>query len=347
MSNLAYRKERVDRGIKVRSDDIFVLASLRDLSYAVLPKTLVIVLLVIFPLLKDIVGTYRESILVTTIVISLLALSWDLLASVGLVSLGQALFFGVGSYLTGWLSRTFELTPLTSIPLATLGGALLVTLILYPVLRLRGIYFGLITFALPLLFSRVIEVTKILGGTEGLNRIPPLPSLTVELYLLIAVLLVCIYAYRRLITSDYGLVLQAIRDNDRAVLAAGFDIQRLKAQAVFLAALPATFAGAFMTHHFQVVGMQAFALDYSILPLTSVIVGGAGSFYGSVLGSFIMIPLSEFLREFASLRVVIYSLLLLIFAIGLPEGIFHFIRRRYQQFERMTALAGEGDGDAK
>ncbi len=347
MSHLVYRKERVDRGIKVRSDDIFILASLRDLSYATLPKTLAIVILLLFPLLKDLVGTYWESVLVTTIVISLLALSWDLLASAGLVSLGQALFFGVGSYLTGWLSRTFALTPIMSIPLATLVGALLTTLILYPVLRLRGIYFGLITFALPLLLSRVIEVTKILGGTEGLNKIPPLPNLTTELYILIVVLLVCIYAYRRLITSDYGLVLQAVRDNDRAVMAAGFDIQRLKAQAVFLAALPATFAGAFLTHHFQVVGMQSFALDYSILPLTSVIVGGAGTFFGSVLGAFIMIPLSEFLREFASLRVVIYSLLLLIFAIGLPEGIFHFIRRRYQQFERMTALEGESDKRGK
>ncbi|GAB6171227.1 branched-chain amino acid ABC transporter permease [Paradesulfitobacterium aromaticivorans] len=341
MSYIAFRKERIDRGIKVRSDDIFILASLRDLMYATLPKGIAVVLLVVFPLLKDQVGTYWENVLVTTIIIALLSLSWDLLSSVGLVSLGQALFFGIGAYLTGWLSRTFELTPLVSIPLATLGGALIATIFLFPVLRLRGIYFGLITFALPLLFARVIEVTKILGGTEGLNRISPLPGLTTELYILIAVLLISIYAYHRLMTSNYGLVLQAIRDNDRAVIAAGIDVQRLKAQAVFLAALPATFAGAFLTHHFQVVGMQSFALDYSILPLTSAIVGGAGSFIGSVLGAFLMIPLSEFLREFASLRVVIYSLLLLVFAVGLPEGIFPYLRRKYQQFERITSFTGE------
>ncbi|MCL6634494.1 MAG: branched-chain amino acid ABC transporter permease [Peptococcaceae bacterium] len=333
-----YRKERLDRGIKVRSDDIFAVSSLREMAYVSLPRALVITVLLVFPLLKGLVGVYWQNVLLITFVITLLALSWDLLASVGLVSLGQSLFFGVGGYMAGAMSYKFGLTPIITIPAATVGGAFLCTVLLYPVLRLRGIYFGLITFALPLLIMRVIEATKILGGTEGLSGLKPLPGLTFELYIIMLVALVSVFGYRRLVDTDYGLVLRAIKDNDRSVEAAGINVQWYKSQAIFLAALPATFAGAFLTHHYQTVGMAAFALDYSILPLTSVIVGGAGSFAGAMLGAFILVPLSELLRAFGTLRVVIYSLILLVFVVGLPEGIFQFLQRKYHQFERLVPM---------
>jgi branched-chain amino acid transport system permease protein len=333
-----FRRERVDRGIKVRSDDIFVLASVRDLAYVVLPRTLAVAGLLLFPLLQDRVSSYWQSVLLNTMVIALLALSWDLLASVGLVSLGQSLFFGIGGYVAGALNAHLGLSPLFSLPLATLLGALLATAVLYPLLRLRGVYFGLITFAMPLLFMRVIETTGALGGTEGLSGLTPFPSRTVELYLAMGAVLVTVFAFRRMSASDYGLVFQAVRDNERSVMAAGYDIQWAKAQAVFLAALPATFAGAFVTHRYQFVGMPSFAMEYSTLPLTAAVVGGAGSFLGPVVGSFILVPLSEAMREFGSLRVVLYSLMLLVFTVGLPEGIFRFAARKYGQFERLVAI---------
>jgi branched-chain amino acid transport system permease protein len=156
---------------------------------------------------------------------------------------------------------------------------------------------------------------------------------------------VTLYAYRRMSATDYGLVFQAIRDNERSVMAAGFDIQWRKAQAVFLAALPAAFAGAFVTHRYQFVGMPAFGLGYSILPLTAAVVGGAGSFLGPVVGSFILVPLSEAMREFGSLRVVVYSLMLLVFTVGLPEGLFRFAARKYGQFERLVSMEEAPRGD--
>ncbi len=337
-----FRRERIDRGIKVRSDDIFVLASTRDLAYVLAPRALAIAALLVFPLLHGVVSSYLETVVLNTLTIALLALSWDLLASVGLVSLGQALFFGIGGYVAGWLDARWHLTPFLGIPIATVAGALLATAALFPLLRLRGIYFGMITFALPLLLMRVVETTGALGGTEGLSGLTPLPGRTTELYLVTAAVLVTLYGCRRLATSDRGLVLSEIRDNDRAVVAAGYDVQWYKAQAVFLAALPAAFAGAFVTHRFQFVGMPAFAMEYSILPLTSTVVGGAGSYVGAVVGSFVLVPLSEAMREFGSLRVVLYSLLLLAFTIGLPEGLFRFVARKYGQFERLVPIDEPG-----
>ena len=169
-----YRKERLDRGIKARCEDIFALSSYREILYLLLPRVLPVAVLLLLPLLKGVVGLYWIKVLVITCAIALLALSWDLLASVGLISLGQALFFGVGAYLTGFLNHRFGWPPFLTIPLGTLGGAFICTVLLLPVLRLRGVYFAIVTLTFPLLLTRFIETTKILRRNRGNER--PLPS---------------------------------------------------------------------------------------------------------------------------------------------------------------------------
>jgi len=333
-----YRKERLDRGIKARCEDIFALSSWREILYLLLPRAVPVLGLLVFPLLKGVVGLYWEKVLVITCAIGLLALSWDLMASVGLVSLGQALFFGAGAYIAGALNQAFGLSPLITIPMGTLGGALFCTLLLFPVLRLRGVYFAIVTLILPLLFGRVIETTKVLGGTEGMSGLSPLPGIWFELYVPVVALLIALFGFRRLINEDYGLVLQGIRDNDRAVMSGAINIYKFKAQAVFMAGVVGAFSGAFMTHYYQFVGIPAFALDYSILPLTCAVLGGVGSFAGPTLGAFILVPLSEVLRAFGTLRVVFYSAILIICVVGLPEGVFHYIQRKYHQFERLVEV---------
>ena len=335
---MRYRKERLDRGIKARCEDIFALSSWREILYLLLPRAVPVLGLLTFPLLKGIVGLYWEKVLVITCAIGLLALSWDFMASVGLVSLGQALFFGAGAYIAGALNQAFGLSPLITIPMGTLGGALFCTFLLFPVLRLRGVYFAIVTLILPLLFGRVIETTKVLGGTEGMSGLSPLPGIWFELYVPVVALLIALFGFRRLINEDYGLVLQGIRDNDRAVMSGAINIYKFKAQAVFMAGVVGAFSGAFMTHYYQFVGIPAFAMDYSILPLTCAVLGGVGSFAGPTLGAFILVPLSEVLRAFGTLRVVFYSAILIICVVGLPEGIFHYIQRKYHQFERLVEV---------
>lgn len=332
------RRERLDRGIKVRCDDVYALTSWREILYLTGPRTLSVAGLLAFPLLRDVVGTYWQIVYLITLVIVLLAVSWDLLASTGLVSLGHSFFFGVGAYAAGYLGYALGWPPLAAIPVGTVGGAAIATALIWPALELRGIYFSLITFALPLLSMRIIEATRVLGGTEGLSGLPAPPALMIEQYVLLGAVVVTVFGSQRLLTTDFGLVLRAIRENDRSVLASGVPLRRYKAQAVFLAALPACLAGGFLTYHHQAVGIAAFALDYSLLPLTATIVGGAGSVIGAAVGTFILVPLSEALRAFGTLRVVAYSLLLVLFIVAIPEGLFHYLRRKYQQFERSVSL---------
>jgi branched-chain amino acid transport system permease protein len=69
------------------------------------------------------------------------------------------------------------------------------------------------------------------------------------------------------------------------------------------------------------------------------VLGGVGNFAGPLLGAFILVPLSEILRAFGTLRVVFYSAILIICVVGLPEGIFHYLERKYHQFERLVKVA--------
>ncbi len=329
------RKERIDRGIKVRSDGIYALNSYREILYLAFPRLAPVVgLLGIAPLFSP----YWREVMISTAIYALLAVSWELLYMTGLISLGQSLFYGVGAYFAGVLNATWGLSPFLTIPIATIGGGLFCMLILLPVLRLRGIYFAMVTLVFPLMFSRFIEATRILGGTSGLTGIAPLPNQWITFFLVQVALLVAFFGFRRLEGSDYGLVIKGINDNDRAVMSSGINIYWYKAQVLFLAGAVGCFAGAYGAHHDMFAGMPGFALDYSILPIAAAAVGGMGSFAGPFLGAFILVPLSEILRALGALRIVFYGIFLVVAVVGLPEGLFHFIRRKYEQLERWVEV---------
>ncbi|MBW1944161.1 MAG: branched-chain amino acid ABC transporter permease, partial [Deltaproteobacteria bacterium] len=200
---MTLRKERIERGIKVRSDDIFIVRSWREMIYFGAPRLLPIVLLAGLVLTSN---EYWQRVLIQAAVFALLGMSWDLLANCGLISLGQALFFGIGAYISGSLNHYFGLTPLITIPLATLLGALLSVLVLVPVFRLRGIYLSMVTLVLPLTIERIIEATDILGGTAGLTGLSSLPAFWIELSVIFVPLWACLFLLRRLIVSNYGVV---------------------------------------------------------------------------------------------------------------------------------------------
>jgi branched-chain amino acid transport system permease protein len=303
--------------------------------YLSAPRLLPIVGLLVLSLALSV---YWQRVLLSVSVFALLAISWDILAQSGMISLGQALFFGTGAYLAGIMNHYWGWPPVVTIPLATIFGGLMCTILLTPVLRLRGIYFSMVTLVLPLMLVRIVEATRIFGGTEGLSGLTPLPTKWVEIYLIIVALLAALFGFRRLMDSDFGLVLKGINDNDRSVMNAGINIYWFKIQALFIASSVGGFAGAYMTHVYLFVGMPVFALDYSILPIAAAVVGGIGTLAGSTLGAFILVPLSEILRGLGGLRIVFYGLFLVIFTVALPEGIFHYIQRKYHQFERWVEV---------
>ena len=331
------RKERIDRGIKVRTDGLYALMSWRELGYLTLPRMVLIVGLLILPFVMP--SMYWQRVISIVCIYALLAVSFDLLAHfVGLVSLGGALFIGVGGYLSAIMNTSFGFPPLLAIPIATIAGAAICTLLLFPCLPLRGVYFAIVSLMYPLAMARVIEALDILGGTDGIMGIDSFPNRWIEQYFVILMVLLFLFGVRRLVNLDLGLVLRAVKDNDQAVRASGMSITFYKAVAVFISSAMGCLGGACLVHIYMWSGMSLFALDFSILPIAATVIGGAGTIVGPVLGCLILVPVSELLREFGTLRIVFYSVILVAFIVFRSEGIMVYGQRKYHQIERWVKV---------
>jgi len=332
------RKERIDRGLKVRTEGIYAITSAREILYLMGPRILLIVGLLALPLIFEL-APYWKKVINIMCAYALLALSFDFLANyVGLVCLGGAFFTGVGGYFAAIFNVELGMPVWISMPLATVAGAILCTLFLLPCLPLRGVYFAIVTLMYPLLFTRIIEALNILGGTNGMTGLDALPNAYAENYLIIVVALAFLFAMRRFVNEDVGLVLRAVKDNDQSVRASGISVTRMRIIGVFVAALLGCFAGAYIAHLYMWAGISLFALDFSIIPIAAVVIGGGGTLVGALIGAFILVPLSEVLRAFGTFRIVIYCIILTGFIVFKSEGIMIFLQRKYHQFERWVKV---------
>ncbi|MCX5871911.1 MAG: branched-chain amino acid ABC transporter permease [Deltaproteobacteria bacterium] len=332
------RKERLDRGIKVRSDGVYAISSWQEITYLIAPRLLLILGLALAPLLLS-AFPYWQRVVSIICVYALLAMGFDFLANyVGLVSLGGGFYVGVGAYATALLNTKFGLPPFVTIPLATMLGAMICTVLFLPCLPLRGVYFAIVSLMYPLLAARIIEALDIFGGTDGVLGVDGFANMWVDQYLLVLSVLVLVFVLRRLVEEDIGLVFRGVKDNDQAVKASGININHYKALGVFIASALGCLGGACLTHMYMWAGLSQFALDFSIIPIAATVVGGGGTLIGPVIGCLILVPISEILRDFGSLRIAVYSIILTGFIVFKSEGIMIYAARKYEQFERWVEI---------
>jgi branched-chain amino acid transport system permease protein len=332
------RKERLDRGIKVRTDGVYAVSSWQEIGYLLAPRLLFIIGFLALPLLLT-PFPYWQRVVSIICIYALLAIGFDFLANyVGLVSLGGGFYIGVGAYITALMNTHWGVPPIVTIPVATVLGAVVCTVLFIPCLPLRGVYFAIVSLMYPLLAARVIEALDIFGGTDGLIGVAGLPSGWVEQYLLIVSVIVIVFGLRRLRNEDVGLVFKGVKDNDQAVKASGINITTYKAFAVCIASALGCMGGAILAHIYMWAGISQFALDFSIIPIAATVVGGGGTLIGPVLGCLILVPISEILRDFGTLRIAVYALILTGFIVFKSEGVMIYMTRKYQQFERWVEI---------
>lgn len=331
------RRERLNRGIKVRTEGFYALLSWREIGYLLAPRAALILGLLILPLIMP--NIYWQRVVCLMALFGLLALSFDFLAEfAGLICLGGSLFIGVGGYLTAILNAWFGLPVILTIPLATIVGAAFCTFLLLPCFPLRGIYFAIMTLIYPMVAARIIEALGILGSTNGITGLSGFPNIWVEVYLILGVSLICLFGLRRLVGEDIGLVLRGVKDNDQAIKASGMNVTHYKILATFIASGIGCFAGSYLAHLYQWAGLSLFALDFSVLPIAASIVGGLGTLAGPMLGAFLLTPLSELLRTLGGLRIAIYAIILVFFIFFRTEGLLNYAQRKYHQFEHWVEV---------
>ncbi len=331
------RKERIDRGIKVRTEGIYALMSWRELAYLTVPRLVLIVGLLALPLVMP--GMYWQRVDFHCLYLRPAGPELRLprpLRGAGVPR--RRLFRGYRQ-----LSDRNPEHQTGALPSRRHTGChpdrgALCTLMLLPCLPLRGVYFAIVTLMYPLFLARVIEALDILGGTDGIMGIDSFPSAWLEQYFVIIMLLLFLFAIRRLVNTDLGLVLRAVKDNDQAVRASGMDVTRYRALAVFIASAIGCLAGACLVHIYMWAGISTFALDFSVLPIAATVIGGSGTLVGPLLGCLILVPVSELLRDFGTLRIVFYSLILLAFIVFRSEGLMVYGQRKYHQIQRWTKI---------
>jgi len=296
-----------------------------------------IVGLLLLPLVMP--SLYWQRVISNVCLYALLALSFDFLAHyVGLVSLGGALFIGTGAYIAALLNKHLGFPIILTIPIASVSGAAICTLLLLPCLPLRGVYFAIVSLMYPLAAMRVIEALNIFGGTDGIMGVDSFPYSWVEQYFVLVMVILFLFGLRRLVNMDIGLVFRGVKDNDQAIRASGMSITYYKAVAVFIASTMGCLAGACLTHIYMFSGISLFALDFSILPIAATVIGGGGTLAGPVIGCFILVPISELLREFGTLRIAFYAVILMAFIVFKSEGLMVYGQRKYHQFERWVKI---------
>ena len=254
----------------------------------------------------------------------------------GLVSLAHAAFYGVGAYVTALvmlhLSNDFFLNLLLVIAVSAVIGAI----ISIPSLRTKEDYFILTTFGFQVIvysiFNNWISVTKGPFGIVGIPE-PQLFGIAISnlsyFFALTAALAISGFVFlNRLVNSPFGRVVQAIREDELFAQSLGKDASRYKVIVFIVGAVLAGVAGQLYAYFITVVHPSSFTVWESIFMLSIVIIGGAGSLWGPVLGTVLLILFPEFLRFIgmpdpiaANLRQIIYGLLLVLFMMFRPSGL--------------------------
>jgi len=302
----------------------------------------ILALLIIAPL---VLPEFWRRFVTEILIWGLLAMSSDILIGyTGMVSFGHSVFFGLGMYCAAAALLTVKPPNLWLALLYGLAGALVVAMfVAYFATRLRDIYFSITTLVFSQIFYVIIFTwTEVTGGENGLAfSQPPLsiPGLwsgrfTSETlhWFVLAVVTVSFLILRRVTQSPFGMVLQAIRENEPRARAIGYSVERYKIVAVMLSGLFAGLAGVLyaVQNKFAAPDFVFFAVSGEVVIFN--VMGGMGTLVGPIAGAAFFLLLREGLsRYFTEYYLIPVGIIFTAMVIFMPQGLLGFARRRLNQ----------------
>ena len=239
----------------------------------------------------------------------------------GQITLGHAGFMSIGAYTAALLTKSGFLSGYPGYIVALIVGGIVAGIIGFiigiPALRLTGDYLAIITLAFGEIIRVLIEYFKFTGGAQGLTGIPKVNNFTL-IYFITIFSVIFMYS---IMTSRHGRAVLAIREDEIASGASGINTTYYKTFAFVLSAIFAGIAGGIYAHNLGILGAKQFDYNYSINILVMVVLGGMGSFTGSILSAIVLTILPEVLRSFAEYRMIVYPLILIIMMLFRPKGL--------------------------
>jgi branched-chain amino acid transport system permease protein len=270
--------------------------------------------------------------------------SWNVLTGYsGHISLGHALYIGIGAYTTTFLAQTIGLSPWIGM---FLGGFIAVGIALFLGFLgfrfgLRGVYFVILTIAFAELARLAVSHIEALGSFTGmfLGFNPSFYNFQFRgnipyYYIALGYMVASLVAVRLIETAKLGRFIVAIREDEDAAQSLGVNTFKYNMMAIAISAFMTSLAGAFYANYiFYLHPNSMFGMSTSIELILRPIVGGLGTLFGPVVGSFILTPLSEISRAYFAkgglegLHLILYGVLAILVVLFMPKGIIVYVQR--------------------
>jgi branched-chain amino acid transport system permease protein len=262
------------------------------------------------------VSGYIEGILVLLAINVVFAYGAFLPMSAGQLNLGVAGFAAIGGYASAYLSNNVAMPAPVAIVLGGLAAALVALAVAVPVLRTRGIYLALATFALGEIVRAAILNMGVVGGAAGYPvtafiRFPAIAAFATGVVILVWLLF----------ATRFGIAITAVHDDERVADLMGLDVRAFQVAAFALGSGLAGIGGGLYAHHFNYVEAQYFGISLSISIVLYVLFGGTQSVLGPLLGAAVFTLLPELLRGSAQWRYVLFAAIVIVVMVIRPQGL--------------------------
>lgn len=338
----------MDKPVHVRQEQVIDRLGLAMRASHVLVAVFVAAALIFAAIGAAMGDTFFLRLATEALIFAGLALSVDiLLGYTGLLSLGQALYFGLGAYVSALV--------LKEVPSfwAAMGAVLAVSLIVGAVAglianRVRGVYFALVTFGLAQVAARAVYNTRSLGASDGLIGVPIVPvnlglgtvmsNSPAGFFIFTLGFIVVLYlvsAY--LLDTPFGRILVALRANERRVPFLGYSTRNARVAAYILSAVVAALSGALYPMLRGFVSPELLFFSTSGNAVITVVTGGVGTLAGALYGSVILTVLKSVIGSMTEHHLIVIGLMFMAVVIFLPKGLMGLIR---PPIERMLSGGG-------
>ncbi len=269
---------------------------------------------------------YLEGLIAVLSINIIIAYSVYLPAAAGLLNLGSAGFVLVGAYTAGALTSLHGAPLWAAVPLGGMTAALVAFAVSFPILRTRGVYMVLATFAFAEVVGGVLLNWPGLGGAAGLSVIawPGLPAV-------VSVTCAVVVGAAWLMSTRFGLSGRAIHDDESVATLFGVDLRATQVAAFTLGGFVGGVGGALLVHQFNFIDVQGTGVLFSIYVLLYVLMGGTQTVWGPISGALFFTLVPEFLRYLASLdpslkpleagRFIVFGVAVVALMVWRPQGL--------------------------
>jgi branched-chain amino acid transport system permease protein len=259
---------------------------------------------------------YGEGVLVLLAINVVYAYAAFLPMAAGQLNLGVAGFAAIGGYVSASISNNTPVAAVLAIPLGGLAAGAVAFVIAVPVLRTRGIYLALATFAVGQIVQASILNLEVVGAAAGYPvasflRFPVVAAFAVGVF----VFVVLLFATR------FGIAITAVRDDERVAEVMGVNVRAFQVAAFTLGSVLAGIGGGLYAHHFSYIEAQYFSVSLSITIVLYVLFGGTQTALGPLVGAAVFTLLPELLRASAQWRYVIFAAILIVVMALRPQGL--------------------------